>query len=273
MATRTMDEREVPSGSGDLDPRLQQANAFLPVQLVPSRRGGFKAKYGGFMFNMETSRGSRRHWHCEVRGCKSRLTTDDYGGDHVVFKLTAHNEDVHERAAGEKKRRRSEAAFRQQPTRKIRRLQLHLGRPHRRPVLLALQVRAVQRKMPHRYRWPPGIRADEAHVHSACKQVPARLVTNLSRVNTRLQVHEKVWQIPALMLTRIKGNRHVENADISEDSCGSQGRKSAQGLPPRKKVRKLDSSESDDEDDESSRRGDDEEDEGKVARFAIERRW
>ncbi|KAL1419724.1 hypothetical protein MTO96_024992 [Rhipicephalus appendiculatus] len=70
-----MDEREVRGGSVDTDPGLQQANALLPVQLVPTRRGGFKAKYGGFTFNMETSKGSRRHWHCDVRGCKSRLTT------------------------------------------------------------------------------------------------------------------------------------------------------------------------------------------------------
>uniref|UniRef100_A0A224Y6M4 Protein containing FLYWCH domain n=1 Tax=Rhipicephalus zambeziensis TaxID=60191 RepID=A0A224Y6M4_9ACAR len=114
-----MDARKVRGGSGDTDPGLQQANALLPVQLVPTPRGGFKAKYGGFTFNMETSKGSRRHWHCNVRGCKSRLTTDEYGEDHVVFKLTAHNEDVHQRAANEKKRRRSEAAFRQQVTTKI----------------------------------------------------------------------------------------------------------------------------------------------------------
>ncbi|KAH7947305.1 uncharacterized protein LOC119396556 [Rhipicephalus sanguineus] len=114
-----MDEREVPSGSGDPDPGLQQANALLLVQIVPSKRGGSKAKHGGFTFNMETSKGSRRHWHCEVRGCKSRLTTDEYGSDHVVFKLTAHNEDVHQRADNEKKRRRSEATYRQQPTKKI----------------------------------------------------------------------------------------------------------------------------------------------------------
>lgn len=114
-----MDEREVPSGSGDPDPGLQQANALLLVQIVPSKRGGVKAKHGGFTFNMETSKGSRRHWHCEVRGCKSRLTTDEYGSDHVVFKLTAHNEGVHQRADNEKKRRRSEATYRQLPTKKI----------------------------------------------------------------------------------------------------------------------------------------------------------
>lgn len=86
-----------------------------PVELVPSQRGGFKARYGGRTFTMDTHKGTRCHWRCDMRGCKSRLTTDIYGSDHMVYKFRAHDEDIHQRATSERKRRRSDATYKQQP--------------------------------------------------------------------------------------------------------------------------------------------------------------
>ncbi|KAH6927429.1 hypothetical protein HPB50_003464 [Hyalomma asiaticum] len=117
-----MAEPEVPGGVGDSGVVLQQHNTYEPVQVIPSRRGGFKGMYGGFTFNMETQKGNRCHWHCEVRGCKSRLTTDIYGSDHQVFKLTPHDDDIHrlaELVASERKRKRSAATYKKQPPKKI----------------------------------------------------------------------------------------------------------------------------------------------------------
>ncbi|KAH6927430.1 hypothetical protein HPB50_003465 [Hyalomma asiaticum] len=112
-----MAEREMPGGVRDSDVVPRQA--YEPVRLTPSRRGGFKGTYRGFTFNMETQKGNRCHWHCEVRGCKSRLTTDVYGSDHQVFKLTPHDDDIHRLAASERKRKRSAATYKKQPPTKI----------------------------------------------------------------------------------------------------------------------------------------------------------
>ncbi|KAK8780847.1 hypothetical protein V5799_017812 [Amblyomma americanum] len=97
--------------AGDGSPPAQLG----PVELVPSLRGGTKAKYGGRTFTLETDNGIRYRWRCDVRPCRSRLTTDAYGKAHMVYAFRPHDEDVHLREAARKKRR-SEATFKQAVT-------------------------------------------------------------------------------------------------------------------------------------------------------------
>ncbi|KAL1419723.1 hypothetical protein MTO96_024991 [Rhipicephalus appendiculatus] len=186
---------------------------------------------------------------CEAASLGSRL--DEYGEDHVVFKLTAHNEDVHQRAADEKKRRRSEAAFRQQPTRNIGDfsyiLEDHIGDQY------CWRCKYVQCKgkcrtdIDGRLVFGPTKHtciqlADESEVSSrrgqplSSEHTPASPEKSVADTSTDANAHQR--------------QQHVGNADNSNDSYSSQGRKSEPGQPPRKKVTKNDSSESDDDDED-----------------------
>ncbi|XP_077487584.1 uncharacterized protein LOC144098654 [Amblyomma americanum] len=96
--------------TGDCSPQSDDL-----VQLVPSVRGGKKAKYRGWTYTLETNNGMRYRWRCDVRSCRSRLTTDAYGDKHMVYNFRPHDEDVHLLEAARKKRR-SEATYKQAVT-------------------------------------------------------------------------------------------------------------------------------------------------------------
>lgn len=93
------------------------AAADSAVELVMSRRGKPKAKYAGRTFTLDTRNDQRYRWRCDVRQCRSRLTTDLYENHHMVYRFREHDEDQHRRVASERKRR--DATYRQQPTKKI----------------------------------------------------------------------------------------------------------------------------------------------------------
>nr|XP_037280630.1 uncharacterized protein LOC119173952 [Rhipicephalus microplus] len=95
------------------------AAADATVEFVMSRRGKPKAKYAGRTFTLDTRSDQRYRWRCDVRQCRSRLTTDLYGNRHMVYRFRDHDEDQHRRVASERKRRG--ATYRQQgrPARKI----------------------------------------------------------------------------------------------------------------------------------------------------------
>lgn len=93
------------------------AAADAAVELVMSRRGKPKAKYAGRTFTLDTRNDQRYRWRCDVRQCRSRLTTDLYENHHMVYRFREHDEDQHRRVASERKRR--DATYRQQPTKKI----------------------------------------------------------------------------------------------------------------------------------------------------------
>lgn len=83
-----------------------------PVELVPSLRGKDKAKYLDRTFTLESSSGLRHRWRCDQRQCKSRLITDFYGGEHMVYKYRGHDEDVH-RLVESKRKSRLEITYKQ----------------------------------------------------------------------------------------------------------------------------------------------------------------
>ncbi|XP_075552869.1 uncharacterized protein LOC142585766 isoform X2 [Dermacentor variabilis] len=91
------------------------AVADAAVELVMSRRGKPKAKYSGRTFTLDTRNGQRYRWRCDVRQCRSRLTTDLYENRHMVYRFREHDEDQHRRVASERKRR--DATYRQQVSR------------------------------------------------------------------------------------------------------------------------------------------------------------
>lgn len=95
------------------------AAADATVEFVMSRRGKPKAKYAGRTFTLDARSDQRYRWRCDVRQCRSRLTTDLYGNRHMVYRFRDHDEDQHRRVASERKRRG--ATYRQQgrPARKI----------------------------------------------------------------------------------------------------------------------------------------------------------
>ncbi|KAL1436025.1 hypothetical protein MTO96_010781 [Rhipicephalus appendiculatus] len=95
------------------------AAADATVEFVMSRRGKPKAKYGGRTFTLDTRSDQRYRWRCDVRQCRSRLTTDLYDNRHMVYRFREHDEDLHRRVASERKRR--DATYRQQgrPAKKI----------------------------------------------------------------------------------------------------------------------------------------------------------
>lgn len=93
------------------------AVADAAVELVMSRRGKPKAKYAGRTFTLDTRNGQRYRWRCDVRQCRSRLTTDLYENHHMVYRFRDHDEDQHRRVVSERKRR--DATYRQQRAKKI----------------------------------------------------------------------------------------------------------------------------------------------------------
>ncbi|XP_065293631.1 uncharacterized protein [Dermacentor albipictus] len=93
------------------------AVADAAVELVMSRRGKPKAKYAGRTFTLDTRNGQRYRWRCDVRQCRSRLTTDLYENHHMVYRFREHDEDQHRRVVSERKRR--DATYRQQRAKKI----------------------------------------------------------------------------------------------------------------------------------------------------------
>ncbi|KAH7947801.1 uncharacterized protein LOC119396694 [Rhipicephalus sanguineus] len=95
------------------------AAADAAVELVMSRRGKPKAKYAGRTFTLDTRSDQRYRWRCDVRQCRSRLTTDLYDNRHMVYRFRDHDEELHRRVASERKRR--DATYRQQgrPAKKI----------------------------------------------------------------------------------------------------------------------------------------------------------
>ncbi|XP_054921934.1 uncharacterized protein [Dermacentor andersoni] len=97
--------------------RSRVAVADAVVEFVSSRRGKPKAKYAGRTFTLDTKNGQRHHWRCDVRQCRSRLTTDVYENRHMVYRFREHNEGQHRRVASKIKRR--DATYRQQPAKKI----------------------------------------------------------------------------------------------------------------------------------------------------------
>ncbi|XP_037577666.1 uncharacterized protein LOC119460688 [Dermacentor silvarum] len=84
------------------------------VELVPSLRGKDKAKYLDRTFTLESCSGHRYRWRCDQRQCKSRLITDFYGGEHMVYKFRDHDEDTH-RLVESKRKRRLEITYKQKP--------------------------------------------------------------------------------------------------------------------------------------------------------------
>lgn len=106
------------------------AAADSAVELVMSRRGKPKAKYAGRTFTLDTRNDQRYRWRCDVRQCRSRLTTDLYENHHMVYRFREHDEDQHRRVASERKRR--DATYRQQQGARVRRLFLLHGIPTRR---------------------------------------------------------------------------------------------------------------------------------------------
>ncbi|XP_054921933.1 uncharacterized protein [Dermacentor andersoni] len=92
--------------------RSRVAVADAVVEFVSSRRGKPKAKYAGRTFTLDTKNGQRHHWRCDVRQCRSRLTTDVYENRHMVYRFREHNEGQHRRVASKIKRR--DATYRQQ---------------------------------------------------------------------------------------------------------------------------------------------------------------
>ncbi|XP_075750409.1 sodium-dependent nutrient amino acid transporter 1 [Rhipicephalus microplus] len=88
------------------------AAADATVEFVMSRRGKPKAKYAGRTFTLDARSDQRYRWRCDVRQCRSRLTTDLYGNRHMVYRFRDHDEDQHRRVASERKRRG--ATYRQQ---------------------------------------------------------------------------------------------------------------------------------------------------------------
>lgn len=90
--------------------------AALPsdtVLLVPSRRGKEKALYDGRTFTLDQRSGARYRWRCDVRLCKSRLTTDLYDGRHMVYRFRPHDEEPHTSVVKEKQQRRVLTRFKQ----------------------------------------------------------------------------------------------------------------------------------------------------------------
>ncbi|XP_077485921.1 uncharacterized protein LOC144096989 [Amblyomma americanum] len=91
-----------------------------PVQLLPSARGSMKAMYSGRTFRLVRNNSVRYYWNCELRHCSSRLTTDAYGKEHMVYSFQPHDEDEHRRAEKSKKRQRSDAVHKQKPLKRIK---------------------------------------------------------------------------------------------------------------------------------------------------------
>lgn len=113
------------------------------VEVVPSAHGGKRAKYAGQMFRLHSIKGRRYYWRCDLclsrrlkrrpnyswdpdwqdvgrasrdsdlRVCESRLITDLYGDQHLVYDYRPHD-DAQQRLAEERKRR-AEASNKQQP--------------------------------------------------------------------------------------------------------------------------------------------------------------
>lgn len=96
------------------------ATAEAAVELVMSRRGKPKAKYAGRTFTLDTRSDQRYRWRCDVRQCRSRLTTDLYENRHMVYRFREHDEEQHRRVASERKRR--DATYRQQVNRPAKKI-------------------------------------------------------------------------------------------------------------------------------------------------------
>lgn len=88
------------------------------VELVPSARGRNKAKYAGRTYTLHSTNGTRYRWVCGLRTCKSRLTTDLFGDQHLVYHYQPHSEELHRLA--ERTKRRSRAIDNQQSLKRIK---------------------------------------------------------------------------------------------------------------------------------------------------------
>ncbi|XP_077486984.1 uncharacterized protein LOC144098315 isoform X1 [Amblyomma americanum] len=87
------------------------------ADVVRNERGGPSARHGGRRFVLLRRRHSRHWWRCALKNCPSKLITDEYGDEHLVFKTAEHNEEEHAKAT--RGRRRSEAVYRNQPVQQI----------------------------------------------------------------------------------------------------------------------------------------------------------